>query len=224
MLQVISHTPSRLIIGALVGAAVAVLLAAVLGWHALRRLFGVPRVPRPRATYMALVTLWAGMLALSGAAVVMALLLRDHQAVDGRTRLAELRCQAVGPGRVQMELTTTPSSATDQPSAPALAPERYEIQGDACVVSVMQIDLRSGLGILGPTRLSRIEGVGSQTGALERPRVNPEWLTPRASQRLAPINLLVHDARQTSLSVPAGGERFYLLASPSGPALEKASI
>jgi hypothetical protein len=88
----------------------------------------------------------------------------------------------------------------------------------------MQVDLRSGLGILGPTRLSRIEGVGSQAGALERPRVNPEWLTPRASPRLAPINLLVHDARQTSLSVPVGGERFYLLASPSGPALEKASI
>ncbi|HEY2901562.1 MAG TPA: hypothetical protein VGL59_13355 [Polyangia bacterium] len=228
VLEIISHAPARLTIGALIGGSLALMLAAVLGWHALRRLFSVPRVPRPPATYVALVILWAAMVAVSGASVAVALLLRDHQAVDGRTRLAELRCQAVAPGRVQMELTTPSPHPTDQPTGP----ERYEIQGDACVVSVVLVDLRSGLQILGPTRLSRIEVIGSQAGApaetiartIGRPRVNPGWLTPHASERMVPINLLVNDTRQTSLSVPADGEPFYLVASPSGPALEKASI
>ncbi|HEX3697893.1 MAG TPA: hypothetical protein VH374_21145 [Polyangia bacterium] len=210
------------------GGSLALLLAAVLGWHALRRLFGVPRVPRPPATYVALVILWAATVAVSGASVAVALLLRDHQAVDGRARLAELRCQAVAPGRVQMELTTPSPHPAGQPAGP----ERYEIQGDACVVSVVLVDLRSGLQILGPTQLSRIEVVGSQTGALagtgagavRRRRVNPGWLTPGTSQQMAPINLLVNDTRQISLSVPADGEPFYLVASPNGPALEKPSI
>ncbi len=178
MLEVISHTPSRLIIGATVGALIAVLLAGLLGWHALRRLFNVPRVPRPKAMYVVL--------------------------------------QAVGAGRVQVELTASP------PAKGAPDPERYEIPGDSCLVSVVLVDLWPSLRILGPTRLWRVAGVGSQANARARPSVNPDWLTPRASQGLTPVDLLVHDARKVSLPVPAGGERFYLLASPDGPALEKA--
>ena len=217
MLEVISHTPSRLIAGALAGAALALLLAVVLGWHALRRLFNVPRVPRPPAMYVVLVALWTAVAALSGAAVAMALLLRDHRATDVRARLAEVHCQTLGPDRVQVELK----------AAPALAgvadPERYEVPGDSCVVSVVLVDLRPGLHILGPTRLLRFSGVGSQASTRERPSLNPDWLTPRAPGRLLPVNLLVQDARTVSLPVPAGGERFYLLALPDGPVLEKAA-
>lgn len=197
----------------MVGGALAVLLAVVLGWHALRRLFNVPRVPRPRAMYVVLVALWAAVVALSGAAVAMALLLRDHQAADGRTRLGEVRCQVLGADRVEVELTAVPARVGD--------PERYQVAGDSCLISVVLVDLRPQLSILGPTRLWRIAGVGSQASARLRPSVNPEWLTPDGWPHLRPVNLLVAGTRQISLPVPAGGERFYLLTSPDGPTLEK---
>ena len=218
LLEIIAHTPSRLIIGALAGAAVAILLAALLGWHALRRLLNVPRVPRPPSMYVVLVALWTGVVGLAGAAVAMALLLRDHQPVETPTRLAEVRCQAVGPDRVQLELRAAVAGKT----ASAADPERYEVSGDACVVSLVLVELRPSLGFLGPTHLLRIGGVGSSASARERPSMNPSWLTPRAQSGMAPIDLLVQGARTVSLPVPAGGDRFYLTASPDGPALEKA--
>ena len=217
LLETIAHTPSRLIIGALAGAAVAVLLTALLGWHAIRRLFNVPRVPRAPAMYVVLVALWTAVLAVSCAAVAMAFLLRDHQPVEGPTRLAELRCQAVGPNRVQVELRAAPVRKT----AGAADPERHEVPGDACVVSVVLVDLRPTLSFLGPIHLARIGRAGSPASARERPSINPRWLMPLAPPGIAPVDLLVQGVREFSLRLPAGGDRFYLTASPDGPALEK---
>ncbi|HVR63065.1 MAG TPA: hypothetical protein VMU50_14280, partial [Polyangia bacterium] len=169
LLEIIAQTPSRLIVGALAGAAVAILLAAVLGWHALRRLLDVPRVPRPLSMYVVLTALWTAVAGVSGAAVTMALLLRDHRPVEAPTRLAELRCQAIGPDRVQIELRPAMAGKT----ASAAEPERYEVPGDACLVSVVLVDLRPQLGFLGPTHLLRIGGIGSPASARERPSVNP---------------------------------------------------
>jgi hypothetical protein len=216
VLAIVNQAPSKLIAGAIVGGSLALLLAVVLGWHALRWLFGVPRVPRPRSTYVVLVALWAAMVAVSGAAVVVGLLLRDHQAVDSRTRLAELRCQTVTPDRVAVELTTLPGGVARS--------ERYEMQGDSCAVSVVLVNLRPSLRLLGPTWLSRIAEVGSPAGSLVRAHVNPDWLTPPAAGRIRPLDLLIHDTQKTTLAVPAGGARFFLLASPEGASLEKADI
>src|SRR5580692_11807876 len=164
MIALFSHAPLRLVVGAIAGAALAAILAAQLGWHAYRRLFGVPRVPRGRATYVVMAALWGGLLAACGAAVVMALMLRDQQPVDAGHPLVELRCEAIAPGHLRVELSSPPSPT----------PEHYDLEGDACVVSVVAVELRPALRILGLRELARVDGVGP----LPRPRVNAEWLTP----------------------------------------------
>jgi hypothetical protein len=203
--------PPRLIAEAIIGAALVVLLGIGLAWHAVRRLGGIPRVPRTRASYLLVTALWAGLLLALGTATAIVFLLRDFQVVEGRTRLAELRCRAIAPGHLQAELTTRRSSG----------PERYEMEGDSCEISVIQVSLRPGLRAFGVRELSRVDGVGP----LERPRANPDWLDPQTSRgRRHAIDLLVRATRRAIVAVPVGaGERFYLVAAPNGPELERES-
>jgi hypothetical protein len=211
MIALFSHAPVRLVVGAVVGAALAALLAAQLGWHAWRRLFGVPRVPRGRATYVVMAALWGGLMAACGATVVMALMLRDHQPVDGRHPLGELRCEAIAPGHLRVELTG-PSSPT---------PEHYDLGGDACVVAVVDVELRPALRILGLRELARVEGVGP----LARPRANADWLTPHPEPRGRLLDLLVRRTQNVSVVVPADAqERFLVVTSPGRPTLAAAHI
>jgi hypothetical protein len=155
--------------------------------------------------------LWGGLAASCGAAVVMALMLRDHQPVDSGHPLVELRCETIAPGRLRVELTA--------PSSPAR--EDYDIGGDACVVSVVEVELRPGLRILGLRELARVDGVGS----LPRPRANADWLTPRPEPRGRLLNLLVRRTQNVSVVVPADAqERLLVVTSPGGPALALAPI
>jgi hypothetical protein len=192
MLSLFDGAPPRLIVCALSVGVLTAVLAAQLSQQAARRLFGVPHVPRARVTYAALATLWVGLAASLGAALVTAFLLRDHQRVEGRTPLADLRCETIEPGRLRAELTT-PRSST---------PERYDIVGDECVLSMVDVDLRPGLRFLGVSELSRIAGVGS----VRRPSANPAWLTPDPQQGRRLLGLLVRDTHGVSVAVPAGSE------------------
>ena len=211
MIALFSHAPLRLVIGAIVGAALAAMLAAQLGWHALRRLFGVPRVPRARATYVLMAALWGGLAVACGATVVLALILRDHQPVDGGHALVELRCQAIAPGHLRVELTAPPSPT----------PEHYDLGGDACVVSLVEVELRPGLRILGLRELARVDAVGS----LARPRANADWLTPRPEPRGRLLDLLVRRTQNFSVVVPADAQqRFLVVTSLGGPGLALAPI
>jgi hypothetical protein len=211
MIALFSHVPGRLLGVALVGAALGALLAAHLGWHALRRLFGIPHIPRGRSSYVLMAVLWGGLVALCGGSLAIARMLRDHQPVDGRTPLAELRCQAVAPGRLQMQLVAPPSRAL----------ERYDLQGEACVVSVVEVELRPWLGILGMRQLSRVDGVG----ASPRPLANAEWLTPRPGRPRRFLDVLVRDTRTVPLAVPADASpRLLIVPSRDGPLLTRGSI
>jgi hypothetical protein len=211
MIALFSHSPFRLIAAAITAATLVVLLAARLGWHALRRMFGVPRVPRERATYLLLTVLWGGAAAACGVVLLMAFVLRDHQPVDDGHALVGLRCQASAPGHLRLELTVQPS----------LAPERYDLEGDACVVSVAEVELRPGLRILGLRQLARVDSVGSHL----RPRANADWLTPRPDTGGRLLNLVVRRTEYVPVAVPADAQQRYLVvAPPIGPALTSAHI
>ena len=211
MIAVFSHSPVRLVVVAIVGAVLVAMLAAHLGWHGLRRLFGVPRVPRGRATYVVMVALWSGLAAACSAAVLMALMLRDHQPAEDGHPLVELRCETIAPDHLQVELTAPTS----------LTPERYDLGGDTCVVSVVEVELRSGLRILGLRQLARVDSVGSRP----RPRANADWLTPRPGQEGRLLNLLVRRTQRVSVVVPADAQQHFLVvASPGGPALTVSDI
>jgi hypothetical protein len=202
--------PAKLLGGALLAVLFGAALTLLLCWHGLRRMFGIPRVPRPRAMYLFLSALWVALTATSLAAIGTIVLLRNHQRVDGRTELGEVRCDASGQDHLQMQLLTSPSAA----------PERYDLQGDACIVWVKQVELRPGVAVLGVRALSRIDRVGP----LARPDANPEWLTPRRFLGRRLSDLVVRRAEAVPVTVPPGArKRLVVVSSPGGPTLEQTS-
>jgi hypothetical protein len=211
----LTDAPAKLIGGALIALVLTTLLSVILVWHALRRVFDVPRVPRPRALYWLLTCAW-GALALGFTATAMtALLLRDHRPVDGRTPIGEVTCAVTGPGHVRAELRAAAPPA-------GAAPERYDLQGEACVFSVKEVELRPGLQALGLQALARVDAIGPLT----RPAANPGWLTPGAGTRPRMLGLVVGSTRTLPVLVPADSkQRFVLVAAPGqAPALVPASI
>jgi hypothetical protein len=207
----LAETPARLIGGAAAAIALTATVSILIVRHALRRLLDVPRIPRSRAIYYLLAAAWGLLVTCAAATAMAALLLRDLRPLDGRTAIGEVTCQATAPGHLRAEVTLR---------APvAAAPERYDIQGEACVVSVLEVELRPGLRALGLDVLARVDGVG----ALVRPSTNPRWLTPddRPSARL--LGLVVRRTRATPIVVPPDPkQRFVLVAAPGqDPALER---
>jgi hypothetical protein len=204
MTGILSHVPLKLLCVALVGLAAVAFLTVVLGWHALRRLFDVPRVPKPSAMYLALGALWIGVVIIGAASLATIAMLRDHRPVDAPTTLADVRCEPVGPDRVRLELRTSP----------AAAPETYEVPGDAnaCTVWVRQVVLRPGLGLLGVRVLSRIEGVGPVR-------------FPAAAYGYRFIDLVARRTEALPVAVPPDAQlHSVLVSSLSGPVLTNGGI
>jgi hypothetical protein len=207
----LAQVPAKLLCSALVGVALVAGLTLLLAWHGMRRLFGVPRVPRPRAMYVALGGFWIALAAGFSAVIVTIALLRDYRRVDGPTTLAEVRCLPVGLDRLELELRP----------APLARPERYDVEGDTCVVWVKQVELRPGLGRLGLRALSRVDGVGP----IARPSANPDWLTPRPQRARRLVNLVVRSSATVPVAVPLDARaRLTIVSSPNGPTLQQSPI
>jgi hypothetical protein len=207
----LAQVPGTLLYGAIAAMTMAAVLTMLLGWHALRRLLGIPRVPRPRAMYVVLGGFWIALVAACSAAVATIAMLRDYRPVDRATALAEVRCAPVGLDRAEAELR----------AAPAAPPERYQVEGDACIVWVNQVELRPGLGRFGVRALSRVEGVGP----IARPGANPDWLTPRPQGPRGLVNLLVRRTETVPVAVPLDASaRLTIVSSPSGPTVRQSAI
>lgn len=214
-MTLLAHAPRGLLAAALIATALMMVVSSVLVWHGLRRALDVPRVPRPPGIYLALALAW-GALALGSAATIMtALLLRDHRPLTGRTQVGELRCQPTADGHVRLEIAPAGSSFSDPL-------ERYEGQGEACVVSVTEVALRPGLRALGLGALARIESVGTAP----RPTANPAWLTPVPAGAAGLLGLVVQHTRAVQIVVRAdSNQRFVIVAAPGqDPALQPVSV
>jgi hypothetical protein len=201
-MTILSDVPARLIGGVLSAAVLLALLSGVLAWHGLRRLMDVPRVPRPMAMYLVLAGLWGLAATACAATAIAVVLLRDHKRVDGRTTIGEVRCEQAQPGHVRIEVTAQAS--------PTPMPERYEIAGDTCTLSVREVELRPGLQALGVSTLARVDGVGQ----LARPAANPAWLTPATVTRSRLLDLVVRRTEAVSVVVPADAKPRALIAAP----------
>jgi hypothetical protein len=212
-MTILSDVPARLI-GSVLGAAVLLaVFSGVLAWHGLRRLMDVPRVPRPRAMYLALIGMWGLAATACAATAIAVLLLRDHQRLDGRTQIGEVRCERTQPGHVRMQVKAAAS--------PSGSPESYDIAGDTCMVSVREVELRPGLQALGVGTLARVDGVGSVT----RPAANPSWLTPATAARSRLLGLVVRRTEAVSVVVPADSRQHAVVAAPGrAVVLEPAEI
>jgi hypothetical protein len=205
MTTIINQLPFPMVSVATIGLLAAAVLTLLLGWHALRRLFDIPRVPRPAGMYVTLGALWIALVTFGAMSAGTMVLLRDHQRVDARTPLADVRCEAVSPGHVRAEVRTSPSAA----------PEHYDFAGDTCIVGVRQVELRRAIGLLGVRVLSRIESVGP----VRRPVANPEWKSRRV------VDLVARRTEAISVAVPADAQVHSVLASSlHGPTLAQNAI
>jgi hypothetical protein len=202
MMPVMSQVPMKLIVAAVVGLTAAAFLTGFLGWHAVRRLLDVPRLTRPAAMYVALGALWSGAALLGLMSVAAIFLMRDHQRIDAPTALAEVRCEAVGADHVRVELRTSLVAP----------PERYDLPGNTCTVSVRQLELRPVVGVLAAPVLSRVEGVGP----IPRPASGPRWITPGG--RL--VDLVARRSEAIQVAVPVDAQVHSVLVSGvAGPTL-----
>jgi hypothetical protein len=167
-------------------------------------------VPLGAVTYILLTALCGAALTVGGAAYATNRLLRDHARLEGRVRLAELRCEKAAPGHVRI---------TFAPAAPSTdAPERIDSTGSACLVSADLVRLRALPSRLGVSALVRVTRVGQA----ERPSRNPEWLSTASSAPPFPLTLMIRDAQTTSVAAAPDARAVYqVVASPEGLVLEK---
>jgi len=200
----ISAAPAKFGIALLVVGVATAALTCILLWHWVRRALDVPRVPRPAAMYGVLALLWAALGASTVAGLVAGFLLRDHQRLTGPADLAVLRCQPIAPGRLRMEVLPLGQRR-------ATAPEQYDLAGDACAASIVELDLHPAFGALGIPALARLDAVGP----VARPRINPAWLTPGAGRRPDLTAVAVRKSRVVQVVVPPDpGRRFVMSAAP----------
>jgi hypothetical protein len=196
------------------GIGAGVLGAGLLLWllfHAGRSLVDQPRVPRSRATYGFYTMLCVVLLAGAGVSFGLQRLMRDHARLDGKTRMAEVRCERAGAGKVRLTY-----AAANAPAARA----SVESAGSSCELAADLVTMRSFMRRLGMGNLVRVTRLGGEA----RPPENPGWLTPDVrSPSALPLRLLVHDAREATVSLPPDDKAvFHLVASPEGGlALEK---
>jgi hypothetical protein len=210
-----AEVPAKLWLVAAIAVVSLAALTLMLGGHALRRLFGVPRMPRPAVMYVVLSALWVGLAASASATLGAIVLMRDHQRVAARTALADVRCQTVGPEQLHMEIRTSP----------AAAPESYALRGGACVVSIKQVQLRPVFDLLGVHDLSRVDKVVGSGESFVRHSANPSWLTPQPSGGRRVTDLVVRQTRAVDVVVPPeDGPGSVLVASPAGPSLERRRV
>jgi hypothetical protein len=179
-----------------------------LAGRALRRLFDRPRVPLGAATYVIVTAVCGSLLTVGGVAYGITRLLRDHARLEGRVRLAELRCEQAAPGHVRI---------TFSPVDPAFQAERFDSVGSSCLVSADLVRMRalpSRLGVRAMVRVTRV-------GEASRPTQNPEWLRPGSPVAPWAMGLMVRDAQAASVAAPPDAGVYHLVASPEGLALEK---
>lgn len=203
----VSNIPARMLFAAIILTSLAVLLTIVLTRLGLRRLLNVPRIPRPPAMFVVLGALWVGAVIGTAATVATAMMLRDHVRVAGPTRLADVRCEQVGPGRTRLVVRLPATGST----------EAYDGEGNVCSVAVRQVTLRAPLRALDVPAVARLERVG----AAQRDGSGPNWLDPGTWSGRSLFRALALDARLVPLSVPPQpGAEFSILLRPDGlPAL-----
>ena len=189
--------------------AVGLVLFLWLASRALGRLFDRPRVPLGAGTYVILTALCGVMLTVGGVAYGISRLLRDHARLEGRVRLAELRCEKAAPGHVRI---------TFSPVDPTVQPERFDSVGSACLVSADLVRMRALFSRLGVSALVRVTRVGQAS----RPTLNPEWLRPGSPEAPWAMGLVVRDSQAASVAAAPDAKTVYqVVASPDGLVLEK---
>jgi hypothetical protein len=182
----------------------------LLGWHVVRRILDVPRVPRGAAMYAILVG--ACLLLITGGitSLAIATALDDWQTQLGPSALAEVHCRRLGPNRVQVGLVALDAEGHRGPE------ETQAIDGLPCEVAVERLRFHHKLAQLGLLERLRLARVGS----VPRPTSTPSW---RALPQ--PLGIPIASSEAQAVAIPTEDDTPYrVVADDRGVRMEPSGL
>jgi hypothetical protein len=202
----LGQSPTWLVVLAITSIALGALLLVMLGWHVVRRILDVPRVPRAGALYALMVTTCALSIAAGVTALAVAAALGDWQAQIGPSAMAEVHCRRVGAAR---ELSFTPLGPDGR-----RGPEETQTAEELpCAVGVERLRFHPPLGRLGLIERLRL----ARVGAVSRPTTTPSW---RALPQPFGVPIASLEAQQVAIPTDDGA-RYRLVADEGALRIEK---
>jgi hypothetical protein len=201
------QAPTWMVVLAITSISLGAVLLVLLGWHAVRRLMDVPRVPRARAVYALLVTVCTLSIGAGVTALALASALADWQTQVGPSAVAEVHCRRTGPTRV--ELSFVPIGPNGQRGAEETQP----IEALPCAVAVERLHFHQALARLGLIERMRLARVGD----VRRPTSTPVW---RALPQ--PLGLPIASADAQQIAIPTeDGAPYRVVADDRALRVEK---
>ena len=202
-----AQAPTGLVVLAITSIAFGAALLLLLGWHVVRRIMDVPRVPRGRGLYAIMVGACTVFIAGGVTALAIAAALGDWQAQVGPSAVAEVHCRRVGPTRVELGYITLGPAGQRGPE------QTQTIDSLPCEVAVERLHFHQALarfGLIERLRLARVGGV-------PRPTATPLWRSlPQ------PLGLPIASAEAQQVAIPTeDGVAYRVVADDRGVRVEK---
>jgi hypothetical protein len=203
----LERAPTSLVVLAITGIALGAALLVLLGWHVVRRILDVPRVPRGRALYVILVGTCTLCIAAGVTALALAAALGDWQTQIGPSAVAEAHCRRVGPTRVELSFVPLGPDGQRGPE------ETQTIESLPCELAVERLHFSGALARLGLIERLRL----ARVGAIRRPTTTPLW---RALPQ--PLGLPIASAEAQQVAIPTeDGASYRVVADDRGVRVEK---
>jgi hypothetical protein len=202
-----AQAPTWMVVLAITSVALGALLLLVLGWHVVRRLLDVPRIPRGAGFYT--VAVGACVLCIAGgvATLAVAAALDDWQSQAGPGAIAEVHCRRTAPNRVEVSYLTIGANGKRGPE------ETQTIESLPCAVAVERLRFPQALARLGLMERHRL----AQVGSVRRPTSTPLW---RALPQ--PLGLPIASAEAQQVAIPSeDGAPYRVMADDRGLRVEK---
>jgi hypothetical protein len=203
----LGQAPTGLVVLAVTGISLGALLLLLLGWHVVRRVLDVPRVPRGRGMYAVLVSLCVLSIGGGAAALAVASALGDWQNPAGPSAMAEVHCRRIAPTRVEVSYVIIGADGTRGPE------EKQTIEALPCEIAVERLHFPQALARLGLAERLRLAGVGT----FRRPTTTPVW---RALPQPLGLPIAYADAQQVAIPTEDGAP-YRVVADDRGVRVEK---
>ena len=207
LMAAFAQAPTWLVVLGITSVSLGAVILVLLGWHVVRRLLDVPRVPRGAGMYTLLVGLCALSIAAGVTTLAVAAALGDWQAQVGPAAMAEVQCRRVAPSRAELSVVTLDANGRRG------RPETQTIDARPCEVAVERLHFLTPLARLGLMERHRV----SRMGAVPRPIATPVW---RALPQPLGLPIAAADAQQ--LAIPSeDGTPYRIIADDGGVHVEK---
>jgi hypothetical protein len=203
-----TQAPTWLVVLAITSIALGAALLLLLGWHVVRRMLDVPRIPRGAAFYTIAVLACIASIASGVTALAVAAALNDWQKAAGAGAIAEVHCRRTGPNRVELGYVIIGSDGKRGPQ------ETQTIDSPTCAVAVEKLHFPQALARLGLMERHRLSGVGAA-----RRSSTPLW---RALPQPMGLPIAYADAQQVAIPSEDGAP-YRVVADDRGVRVEKLS-